>query len=52
VCCSAWPFHEAVNPQADYIFRWGGDEFVVLITCGAEGGAEGGGLEIVVRRGA
>jgi diguanylate cyclase (GGDEF)-like protein len=22
--------------EADYIFRWGGDEFVVLITCGAE----------------
>ncbi len=22
--------------EADYIFRWGGDEFLVLITCGAE----------------
>mgnify|MGYP003352980516 CR=1 FL=1 len=22
--------------QADYVFRWGGDEFLVLITCGAE----------------
>jgi len=22
--------------EADYVFRWGGDEFLVLITCGAE----------------
>ena len=43
--------------EADYVFRWGGDEFLVLITCGeagsgaARGGAAAGVRQVARRRG-
>jgi diguanylate cyclase (GGDEF)-like protein len=34
--CSTWRFLKRQIREADYVFRWGGDEFLVLITCVGE----------------
>ena len=36
-CCSTWRASSKRHiREADYVFRWGGDEFLVLITCVGE----------------
>ena len=35
-CCEVAAFLLSNIREADYVFRWGGDEFLILLSCGED----------------